>query len=209
MMSPVPFTTYPGTQIPIRTTITVNDRDVSTFKNMFKFAFLCVNIDNSTAYAGFPLFEISSSVDDEKRKRQKNSVSQNELELAKIPPLVVDLLPGRHTFQVALSHPDTHTILGGSKNECINLSSKNETKIQNPFFYLSGNEEENATMSVDVKVDQAKKKIALIEGSDINFRAQSKYFCESIGNTGNQDCFTIVFSLLKESWKKKFSEKKS
>ena len=85
--SPAANVTYPGTSVSISTVI--EPTDAALFELYFKKAFVCVNIDSSSAYSCFSIF--------------------GEDKYA--PPLVRGLDNGPHIIKAGLSHPETGEIL--------------------------------------------------------------------------------------------------
>ena len=197
IISPAPHVTYPGTSVSIQTFLNVNENDISLFKKLFKFAFLCVQVDDSTGYAGFPLFtdNIRDDNDTAEEEGYDNDV-EDDFSLAIIPPFIAELSPGMHTIHIALSHPDTQNIIPGSGNIEIQQSDENERNK----FYLSGMENQNASLLMDVNVDQKIQQIPIMEGSDRNLMAQAQYFCAKIGHRGDNECIMKLFDQLSGAW---------
>jgi len=81
LLSPADHVTYLGTSILLRTNLSPIDQVL--FKKLFKYAFVCINIDVASAHACFPIFGDNS------------------------PPFILGLGPGMHTITSSLSHPET------------------------------------------------------------------------------------------------------
>ena len=177
--SPAPFVTYSGTEVPVVASVTVQDTDIIPFKKLFKYSFICIKVDNSTAYAGFPLFDIVG-----------DAYKDSEMALALIPPQISGLPPGAHYVDVALSHPETMSV--------IPETNMNKEKLK---FYTTGIENKDALVLVNITVDNATKTIGIMNGDSSSLNAQSKHFCDSIGNYENVMCNLMVLERLIFDWR--------
>ena len=159
--SPYNLVTYPGHSVSLR--FDLEPTDLNSFQHYFANSFVCVNIDQAPAYSCFAIFgdEHYSS------------------------PLVLNLPNGKHTMEVALSHPETGEIL---------TSSKAETST----FFTAGELLEAATVAVDVTVADERHVVPLIEGTNLD--AQTNAFCDSVGMAESKTCKERVKHKLWSAW---------